>query len=266
MGSLWNLIVDFQAFDSFASLIPPPLVDLGLSHASPLGNFDDLLPRPKEITASQLILQNWELLLSFSFAFSKHFWAVVQSIHNRLLLIDLADLLGLSLSEHPFLRRWASSIANRVMRLVFFFHRRLVSLIIEQSRFFGWRVFHQFLLQFLLSVILKDSLETQIDDTCSFLELVLDLGLLLRQLWLMMTLLVCWAEHLAVILTNHSNSCWSSHLRCEWIWSRYWFFCKRLETSNQASRWAIVKDVTSEKPTGTTAEIAREKSVDFITA
>ena len=78
------------------------------------------------------------------------------------------------------------------MRLVFFF-RGLVSLIMEQSRFFGRRVFQQFRLQFLLSVILQDSLETQIGDICLFLELVLNLRLMLWQLWLMMTLLVCRA-------------------------------------------------------------------------
>ena len=57
-GCLRHLVVDFQAFDSLASLIPPPLVDLRLRHASPLGDLDDLLPRPEEITSPQLILQN----------------------------------------------------------------------------------------------------------------------------------------------------------------------------------------------------------------
>ena len=52
------MVVDFEALHSFAGLIPPPLVDLRLSHAGPLCDFDDLLPGPEEITAPQLILEN----------------------------------------------------------------------------------------------------------------------------------------------------------------------------------------------------------------
>ena len=52
------MVVDFEALDSLASLIPPPLVDLSFSHSSPFSDFDDLLSGPEEITASQLILQN----------------------------------------------------------------------------------------------------------------------------------------------------------------------------------------------------------------
>ena len=57
-GGLRNLVVDFQAFDSLAGLIPPPLVDLGFRHAGLFSDLDDLLPRPEKIAASQLILKD----------------------------------------------------------------------------------------------------------------------------------------------------------------------------------------------------------------
>ena len=83
--------------------------------------------------------------------------------------------------ELPLLRRRVLSVSH-VMRLVFFFHRRLESMIFDVGRFFGRGVFifHQFRLQFILSVILQDSLEAQIAGTVPFLELMLDLWLLLR--------------------------------------------------------------------------------------
>lgn len=45
-GGLRKLVVDFQSFDSFAGLVPPPLVDLSFGHPSLVSDLDDFLARP----------------------------------------------------------------------------------------------------------------------------------------------------------------------------------------------------------------------------
>jgi len=44
-----RLIDAFQALDAFACLVPPPLVDLRLRHASLVSDLEDLLAGPHEL-------------------------------------------------------------------------------------------------------------------------------------------------------------------------------------------------------------------------
>lgn len=82
-----------QLFHSLARLVPPPLVDLSLAHASALGNLNDLLARPQKVAASELILETSKLLLSLSLPLVAA--ALLSSELRRLLGLITIDLVGL---------------------------------------------------------------------------------------------------------------------------------------------------------------------------
>ena len=86
-----------KALDPLASLIPPPLVDLGLAHASSASDLENLLTSPHELAvlkffdeyvqlslglASSLVADQWLLVYLFNFG-------LLTSILRRLLLSRL---------------------------------------------------------------------------------------------------------------------------------------------------------------------------------
>ena len=68
-GLQLHIRIDFPEFlHSLASLVPPPLVNLGLCHACLFWNCNDFLSRPKQIAASKLILEASQLLFCLALA------------------------------------------------------------------------------------------------------------------------------------------------------------------------------------------------------